>query len=302
LAELYHKANQDNKAIEMYEKYLQLNNTPEARYRYGSFLFNKKSYEDAIKEMEALLNQGWKNPYVYRILAYSYYELGDKKDKDAYVKGYRYIQNFFEIAGNNFKYLPSDYKYKGLLMIKNNNDSLGMIEVEKAIKMDSSIANELYKEIAKTALKNKKYEQAASYFDKVNPSVMTAQDWFDAGKAYLFSKQFEKADTAFGNVIAKSPNFDYAYFLKGRTKANLDPNNEKWLAFPYYDRYFQLVKPEERNTSAKKANIIEACEYLGYYYMAQKNKDKATEYYTIIKDLDPNNPKAQAFFKQSQKK
>lgn len=302
LAELYHKANQDNKAIEMYEKYLQLNNTPEARYRYASFLFEKKSYEDAIKEMEALLNQGWKNPYVYRILAYSYYELGDKKDKDAYSKGFRYIQNFFENAGNNFKYLPSDFKYKGLLMIKNNNDSLGMIEVEKAIKMDSSIANDLYKEIGKTALKNKKYEQAASYFDKVNPSAMTAQDWFEAGRAYYYAKQFDKADTAFGNVIAKLPNFDVTYVWKGRTKANLDPKNEKWLAFPYYDRFFQLVKPEERNTPSKKSNIIEACEYLGYYYMAQKNKDKATEYYTIIKDLDPNNPKAQAFFKQGQKK
>lgn len=299
LAELYHKANKDNKAIEMYQKYLQLNNTTEARYRYASFLFDKKDYDEAIKEMEALKAQGFDNPYVNRILAYSYYELGDKKDKDAYTKGLNYINNFFEKAGNNFKFIPSDYKYKALLLLKNNQDSLAQLEINKAAEMDSTLKNELYKEVAKTFSRNKKYDLAANYFDKVNPNSMDNQDWFEAGRAYYFNKQFDKADTAFGNIIAKLPNFDLTYVWKGRTKANLDPKNEKWSAFPYYDKYLSLVKPEERNTPAKKNNVIEACEYLGYYYMAQKNKDKATEYFTIIKELDPNNAKAQAFFKSS---
>ncbi|RME18615.1 MAG: tetratricopeptide repeat protein [Bacteroidetes bacterium] len=301
LAELYHKANMDNKAIEMYAKYLQLNNSTEARYRYASFLFEKGSYEDAIKEMENLRTQGFDNAYVNRILAYSYYELGDKKDKDAYAKGLNYIQSFFEKAGDGFKYLASDYKYKGLLMMKVGKDSLGLLELERAIKMDSSIADDLNKEIGKAYLKNKRYEMASAYFDKVNPSKMSSQDWFEAGRAYYYAKQFDKADTAFGNVLAKLPNFDVTYVWKARVKANLDPKNEKWLALPYYDKYFSLVKPEERSNAAKKSNVIEACEYLGYYYMTQKNKDKATEYFTIIKELDPNNLKAQAFFKQGQK-
>ncbi|MEW6772884.1 MAG: tetratricopeptide repeat protein [Bacteroidota bacterium] len=301
LAELYHKANMDSKAIEMYAKYLELNNSTEARYRYASFLFEKGSHEDAIKEMETLKSKGFDNAYVNRILAYSYYELGDKKDKDAYTKGLNYINKFFEQAGNGFKYLPSDYKYKGLLLMKTGNDSLGLMELENAIKLDTSVANEMYKEIAKTYLKNKKYDKAVIYFDKVRPTLMSSQDWFEAGRAYYYNKNFDKADTAFGNVIAKLPNFDVTYIWKARAKANLDPKNEKWLALPYYEKYFSMVKPEERNQASKKSNVIEACEYLGYYYMAQKNKEKATEYFTIIKELDPNNAKAQAFFKQGQK-
>lgn len=301
LAELYHKANVDSKAIEMYAKYLQLNNSLEARYRYASFLFEKRSYEEAIKEMELLKSQGFDNAYVNRILAYSYYELGDKKDKDAYAKALNYINTFFEKAGSGFKYLPSDYKYKGLSLLKTGSDSLGMIELERSIKMDSTISNDMNKEIAKTYLKNKKYDLAVSYFDKINSSSMTSQDWFEAGRAYYYAKQFEKADTAFGNIIAKLPNFDVTYIWKARSKANLDPKNEKWLALPYYEKYFSLVKPEDRTNPSKKNNVIESCEYLGYYYMAQKNKDKATEYFTIIKELDSNNVKAQAFFKQSQK-
>lgn len=298
LAELYHKANKDDKAIEMYQKYLSLNNTNEARYRYASFLFEKGSYADAIKEMETIKSQGFDNAYVNRILAYSYYEMGDKTDKDAYSKGLNYIYQFFQKGGNNFKYLPSDYKYKGLLLMKNGKDSLGIIELEKAATLDTNLKSDIYKEIAKDYLKNKKYAAASEYFNKIKFTAMTSQDWFEAGRAYYFDKQFDKADTAFGNIIARLPNFDVTYIWKARCKANLDPKNEKWLALPYYEKYLSMIKPEDRNTPAKKSNVIEAYEYLGYYYMAQKNKEKATEYFSIIKELDPNNPKAQAFFKQ----
>lgn len=299
MAELYHKANMEDKAVEMYQKYLQLNNSTEARYRYASFLFEKADYENAIKEMESLKQQGFDNVYVNRILAYSYCELGNKKDTSAYSKGLANINDFFAKAGTNFKYLPSDYKYKALLLIKTGKDSLAVQEIEKIKTIDSSIVSDLYKELGKSALKKKQYTQAAQYFDKVNPTSLSSQDWFEAGRAYYFAKQFDKADTAFGNIIAKLPNFDVTYVWKARAKANLDPDNSKWLALPYYEKYFSLVKPEERALPTKKSNIIEACEYLGYYYVAQKNKEKATEYFTIIKELDPNNTKAQAFFKGS---
>jgi hypothetical protein len=55
------------------------------------------------------------------------------------------------------------------------------------------------------------------------------------------------------------------------------------------------VKPEERAWA--KTNVIEACEYLGYYYLTVKDNTKAKEYFTIIKDLDPNNKKQIEFFK-----
>ena len=48
---------------------------------------------------------------------------------------------------------------------------------------------------------------------------------------------------------------------------------------------------------ASKTNVIEACEYLGYYYLTVKDNAKAKEYFTIIKDLDPNNKKQIEFFK-----
>jgi lipoprotein NlpI len=52
-----------------------------------------------------------------------------------------------------------------------------------------------------------------------------------------------------------------------------------------------IVKPEERTTTYK-SNVIEAYEYLGYYYVTKKDDAKAKEQWLIVKELDPSNEKA----------
>jgi tetratricopeptide (TPR) repeat protein len=94
--ELYHLAGQDNKAVENYKKYLELNNSTEARKRYSYFLFGSKQYGEVIKEVPSLIQQDAKNPYLYRVLAYSYYEFNDKADLEAPKKGLEAIDKFFE--------------------------------------------------------------------------------------------------------------------------------------------------------------------------------------------------------------
>lgn len=53
-AELYHLAGQKANAVESYKKYLELNNSDEARERYAGFLVNNKQYTEAIAEVEGL--------------------------------------------------------------------------------------------------------------------------------------------------------------------------------------------------------------------------------------------------------
>ena len=57
------------------------------------------------------------------------------------------------------------------------------------------------------------------------------------------------------------------------------------------------MKLEERTTASNKANVIEACEYLGYHALTLKDNVKAKEFFNIIKELDPNNKKQIDFFK-----
>ena len=97
-AELYHLAGQKNNAIESYKKYLELNNSADARKRYAEFLFNNKQYAEAITEIENIQKQGNDNLYLNRYLGHSYAELGDKTDKEAYNKGLIAINKFFDKA------------------------------------------------------------------------------------------------------------------------------------------------------------------------------------------------------------
>lgn len=305
-AELYHLANQDNKAIESYKKYLELNNSDEARQRYASFLFVGKQYQNAITEIEAINKSENSDLYLDRILGYSYAELGNKTDTAAYRKGLIAINKFFEKSSKtpNFKYAGTDYKYKGILLSKTGKDSLGVIEMEKAIVLDPKLEGEMTALIATTWMKAKRYSKAIEMYEKKmagDPKNLSGQDYFEMGRAYYFGpKDFVKADSCFSKLTQAIPTFATGYFWRGKANVQQDPKNEKWLAKPHYEKALSLVKPEER--AGSKTNVIEACEYLGYYHLTIKDNAKAKEYFTIIKDLDPNNKKQIEFFKSPQSK
>jgi len=334
-AELFFLAGQNAKSIENWKKYLELNNSDFARYRFMSALFKNKQYAEAIAEYENLKKNNFKNVYLDRIAAYSYYEMGDKTDKDAYIKGNKALNDFFGGAGPNFKYLGSDYKYKGLLMMKTGQDSLGIIEMEKGVALDPIIAGDIYSEIANHFYKNKKYDKAITYYEKkiaLDPktlgltgtekliSNLNNNDWFNLGRSYYFlagskyqtiatikdvkqrsQKEAEliplyvQADSAFSKLVRLNPSWPTAYTWRGRANASADPKVEKDLAKFQYEQVLATIKPEEKATTYKR-DVIEAYEYLGYYYVTKKDKAKADEMFNALKEIDPNNQKAKDYF------
>jgi tetratricopeptide (TPR) repeat protein len=336
LAEVYSLYTQYSKAIENWKKYLELNNSDFARYRFMSALFANKQYQEAITEYEGLKKQNYKSLYLERLAGYSYYEIGIKNDPNAYTKGLTAMDAFFKMAPSDFKYLYNDYKYKGLLLSKTGKDSLGLIELEKAITLDAKASNEILSDIAAIYMKLKKYDKAIiNYERKMNgePKNLNNNDYFGLGKSYFYtginllkesntlleairkSKKssdineaslkekeaagfFVKADTSFSRLTTLSPVWPIGYFWRGRSNSYLDPKNEKWLAKPHYEKMLTLIKPEER-TSTYKSNVIEASEYLGDYYLNNKefkDKTKADEYWSAVKELDPANEKAKYYF------
>jgi len=323
IAELYFLAGQNSKSIENWKKYLELNNSDYARYRFMSALYKNKQYTEAITEYENLKKTNFKNVYLDRIAGMSYYEMGDKTDKDAYTKGLSVLNDFFTKAGPNFKYLGTDYKYKGMLLTKTGKDSLGIIEMEKAIALDTSLAGDIYSEIANASYKNKKYDKAVLYYEKKiarSASSMNNNDWFNLGRAFYFpavnkineagaikdakqkaAKEAEaapmlvKSDTAFSNLVRKNPSWIQAYIWRGRVNSLIDPKVTTDNTKMHYDKVLSLIKPEEMATTYKK-EAIESYEFLGSYYVTKKDKAKSDEMWNKVKELDPENAKAKYYF------
>ena len=279
-------------------------------------MFNNKQYADAISEIEKLQNAGNNNLYLDRYLGYSYAELGNKTDSMAYKKGLNAINKFFDKSSkvSNFKYVATDYKYKGLLLAKTGKDSLGVLEMEKAIALDPKMANDVLREMAKAQIKAKKYGQSIATYERImggDPKNLNAQDWYEFGRAYYYDGgakqrekkdvealgQFIKADTCFSKLAQISPAYAIAYFWRGKANVQQDVKDEKGLAKPHYEKAISLVKPEEK--AGVKQNLIEAYLYLGSHFAFSKEKDltKAKEYFNLVKELDPANKAANDFFK-----
>ena len=297
-AELNMKFNQPKKAIENWKKYLKLNNSIEARYRYASAMFLGRQYCEVIDEINSLNSIGFKNFYTERMLGYSYVECTN--DPEGYKKGLAAIDQFFSTAPAD-KITWLDIKNRGILLSKTGSDSLAIIEFQKASKLNENVAKELSGDIAKMYFKAKKYDKAIEYycFKKQSTELSPAEE-FDLGKAYYFGpKNYVLADTAFSHVNALSPTYAPGYWWKARTNLQQDLKNEKWLAQPSYEKVLELVKPEDRTTNSNKKMVMESAKYCGDYYVNSAAKDpaKAKIYWQIVLDLDPNDSQAKAYFK-----
>jgi tetratricopeptide (TPR) repeat protein len=298
-AELNMMFKQNAKAIENWKKYLELNNSDDARYRFATAMYSGKQYCEVIPEIEGLQGKGFNNFYMERMLTYSYYECG--KDADFAKKGLAASDRFFQMAPSD-KVIFKDYKYRGLILSKSGSDSLAIIELEKASAIDQEAAKELAPDIAKLYSKLKKYDKVIAIYEaKKGSSALTATEQFELGNAYFKGpKDYVKADTAYATVLSLSPNYYPAAYYRARCAYIFDPNKEKWAAKPYLEKVIELVKPEERASKNNKPLVMEAAKYLGDYYVnsAEKDTAKAKSYWNIVKELDPADKQAEAFFKK----
>ena len=297
-AELYLKyANKANKAIENWKKYLELNNSQEARYRYITALYKGKQYNEVISEANNLLATGFSNFYLDRMLTFAYAETtADKANID---KGIAASDVFFKkVPQDKINFL--DFKYRGQLLQAANKDSLAVLEYEKAIAKDETKKGDLLPVIAKAYLKTKKYQKGIDVLEeKLKTAGLSAAEYFDLGKAYFFGpKKYVLADSAFTNVIAKSPTFTSGYYWKARSIYFGNLNDKTFAAKPYYEKTFEMIKAEERSTSANKSMVLESCKYLGDYYYNSTSKDleKAKSFFAIVQEIDPADAQAKAFF------
>lgn len=302
-AELNMQFNQSASAIQNWEKYLQLNNSEYARYRYATSLFSGKRYCEAITEFEMLHSLQFENLYTHRLLAYSFFECYAPKaeaDTAFFEKGLKASERFFEVVKKE-DIIGLDYKYKGLLLNKLGQDSLGMIQLKKAAAEDSTIAKEVMSEIAKIYMTNKEYEEAIEAYNynlKKDSSNLTVGDYYELGRAYFFGpKDYAMADSAFAKVAEITPNYSFAYFWRARANVQLDLKKETWAAKEHYEMFIETLSQEDRE-GPYKPYVIEGAKYLGDFYVnsSKKDKEKAKIAWGLVKELDPDDKQAKAFF------
>ncbi|MES2835939.1 MAG: tetratricopeptide repeat protein [Bacteroidota bacterium] len=285
--ELYYMAKQYDKAKYYSKKYVDLTGgTISSRVRYAQFLFLSKDYKKAIEEITSLQKEDTTNNVLNRLLGYASFETGE------FAKGAEAMNKFFARAPKEKnKILASDFEYLGKNYAKSGKDSLGILNLEKAITMDSSATN-LYGDIALIYSKQKRNDKAAEYYVKKieGKKDVNINDHFNLGKAYYFGKDYVKADTAFGTVISMQPKLNLGYLWRGRAQSALDPDTKTGAAKPYYEK---LIEVASVDPVKNKTDLVEGHSYMAYYYyLVAKDNAKSKESWLKVKEIDPANEKA----------
>jgi Tfp pilus assembly protein PilF len=293
-------------AVEQYKKYLSLtDNSLESQMRYADFLINAGDYKTLQQVAADLSKSASSNLRVYRYLGYAAFE---NKDFPSAVSAL----NTWITKADPKRVIPLDYIYLGRAQL-GANDSTGIVTLKKALSLDST-RTPVYGEIAAFYYGQKKWNLAGDaytvYIAKGGRKV-TLNDYFKAGYSYYRAGiggaktdtvLLNKADSAFSYVqhkMATPP----PVILLSRARANdakdLDRNNIKGLAKPYYEQYLAVMTDPTAFSADEKASVVEANDYLGNYYLYKvKDTAKATDYYTKAHTLDPTDKVSSDFFKR----
>ena len=274
LGDLYFKYNDYKKAEASYEKYLKLaGNSFTAKVKYAKFLFLAKKYKEAIAVIQDIQLTDNTLNVLNRLLGYSYYETKQ------YAEGLLYLEKFLANAeaGKN-PLIAQDYAYYGKLLVANGKDSLGIIQLQKALSLDS-LNMDTYVDIANAYTKTGKYDNALAALSKkislmkepgINDYFRLGQTYYSKGGALKDSTSFHKADSVFAIVTDKKPEEMLGHLFRARSNAGMDPETKTGLAKPYYEKVIELAAADpEKN----KRNLIEA----SYYHRSHQRAGKKPE-------------------------
>jgi tetratricopeptide (TPR) repeat protein len=168
---------------------------------------------------------------MYRVAAYIDFESGD------FESSMKNIEYFFT-HHDTTKFISLDFIYYGHLLLKAGQDSLGTIELENALRLDSS-KTELNEEIAKSLTKQRKYLNSNDYYQKMlsmnSPNLTNI--YYQIGRNYYFmaedslivkdtayrAKLYHLADSSFELMSQQSPDSYVGYIWSGRALSRLDP-------------------------------------------------------------------------------
>ncbi|MFL9845978.1 tetratricopeptide repeat protein [Flavobacterium rhizosphaerae] len=312
-------------ALDYYEKYMKLTDySLDSRMRHADFLVLTRDYKALEQEAKKMQQIDQVNPRILRYLSYSAYENGNFEESLTAMKD-------FMSKVDPKRLIARDYLYLGLAKLATSvgEDEQGnatitdqvvfdeaIENIKKAAEMDIEITNE-FNAIGKKLFGQKLYGPAAVVFDIATTNPDNRNLFYDnfylAYSVYYNhvnmseedkkqdTLQLQRADSALAVVVEMSPDAQDAYLYKARVNQNLQSEEAYRKMAEAYDNYIRIVTekgPEE--VQKQKANLIEAYSNAGAYYVVT-NKQKATEYFNKVLELDPEDAYAKQQLEQLNK-
>ena len=297
---IYYMSNEFDKALEAYDKADRSKMEERDLSDYAMSAFFKQDYQKALDVAKFGLTKNPRHAAFNRLAFFNSTEL--KKFDDALM----YADALFN-KSDSAKFSYYDYTYYG-------NALIGAKQPEKAIEMyELALKQEDLDNKAKRAGVVKQlsdaYRDKEDYINAIkhykdylsNMEKPTANDLAALAGLHMQhgstlsaeaqAEAFRNADAAYADLAEKYENaVEYATFMRARVNGQMDPDQSKGLAKPYYEKLVELIGPKAELDNTDKARLKESYHYLISYYFIQKNdKETAKQYAQKMLVIDPEN-------------
>jgi tetratricopeptide (TPR) repeat protein len=264
LADIYYRAGLYKEATAMIQEYrTRAEKTPATEAKYAAFLFLSKDYANALTELTKAMQVDSSNAIIRRLQAYALFETKNYKGALAALDRYRKVVPEAE-------QIPSDAVYYGKSLGKNGREDEALPMLTAALAKDST-DKDLQSEVAQLYVRKKQYPQAIKIYRSRVASTGSNADLYYLGDTYEKSGQFAQADSAYARILTSNPNFALAYYKRGLANNGLDPNSEKGLSKPHFERF--IAKVDSLGERDKyKSQLVAANKAIAVYYSRKGDK------------------------------
>ena len=297
---IYYMSNEFDKALAAYDKADKNKMEERDLSDYAMSAFFKQKYDKALEVAKFGLSKNPRHAAFNRLAFFNSTEL--KKYEDALM----YADALFN-KSDSAKFSYYDYTYYGNALIGAKQPQKAIEMYELALKQEdmdnkakrAGVVKQLsdaYRDMEDFPNAIKHYKDYLASMEKptANDLAALASLHMQHGATLKDNEQaeaFKMADETYADLAQKYENaVEYATFMRARVNGQMDPDQSKGLAKPYYEKLVELIGPKTELDATEKARLKESYHYLISYYFIQKD-DKATakDYAAKMLVIDPEN-------------
>ena len=297
---IYYMSNEFDKALAAYDKADKSKMEERDLSDYAMSAFFKQKYDKALEVAKFGLSKNPRHAAFNRLAFFNSTEL--KNFDDALM----YADALFN-KSDSAKFSYYDYTYYGNALIGAKQPQKAIEMYELALKQEdmdnkakrAGVVKQLsdaYRDMDDFPNAIKHYKDYLASMDKptANDLAALASLHMQHGATLNSDAQaeaFKMADETYADLALKYENaIEYATFMRARVNGQMDPDQSKGLAKPFYEKLVELIGPKTDLDNTDRARLIESYRYLISYYFVQKdNKAKGKEYAEKLLSIDPEN-------------
>lgn len=296
LAETYYRDNQLTNSAKVYREYINNpNHFEKDKERFAVLLYFGENHDEAYELASTILA---KNPDSFLMKRIQFLSKAGKKD---YEQAAAHAETFFADNNPNNKFSANDYTTYGEVLKELGQDSLAIIQYEKAIAINPD-KTELLKDLSSAYNHAKQYDKSAEAYQRyIDAGDYKTNDLYVLAGRYMTVVATEKDDSvkmkqALANgvkyidmAIEKVPN-DYRLLQrKARLYMSSDRDVKDTNGFDAYMELLEFMDKDAENKDKYTDVYKEIYTYIAGCYLKNGDKDKAKEYYNLYLEVDPEN-------------